>query len=293
MQSTRWMGARTALIALAIAAFAQTAASQTNDARTIRALSDKWQRDVAAQNVDAIVALHTPDTVVMLSHSPLVTGPVAIRGAWSEMVKTPGLVLHWTPTRIDVASPTVATEYGTYTESYDTPQGKATDAGNYVTIWHKINGKWRVALDAPNTTAPLPAAAPATPMMDPSTMEMHAASGLMWGDLTAPGFAPGAKIAVLHGNPGSPGGFVLRLQFPDGYQIPVHWHPLGESVTVVSGSVALGMGNAFDASALHTYGPGDFVYLPPAQAHYGQAHGATIVQVNGRGPVVINTGAPK
>ena len=72
------------------------------------------------------------------------------------MTKIPGMALHWTPTKIVVANPTVATEYGTYAESYDTPQGKASDGGNYVVIWNKINGKWRVALDAPNTTDPLP-----------------------------------------------------------------------------------------------------------------------------------------
>ena len=291
MQSTKKTAVWTTLIAVAIAAIAHTATSQTRDERAVRAASDAWQRYVVAQNVDAIGALQAPDAVFMMSHAPLTTGATAIRGAWGEMVKTPGLILHWTPTKIDVASPTVATEYGTYTESYDTPQGKATDAGNYITIWHKIKGKWRVAVDAANTTVPLPAAAPAP--MDAATMEMHAASALTWGDLNAPGFAPGAKITVLHGNPGGPGGFVLRLQFPDGYQIPVHWHPTGENVTVVSGSVALGMGNVFDANALHAYGPGDIVYLPPSQSHYGQAHGATIVQVNGRGPFVINPGAPK
>jgi ketosteroid isomerase-like protein len=108
------MAARTALIALAIAVFAPTAQTQQKDARTIRALSDQWQRDVAAQNVDAIVALHTPDAIVLMANSPAMKGAVAIRGGWSEMVKTPGLNLHWTPTRIDVASPKVATEYGTY-----------------------------------------------------------------------------------------------------------------------------------------------------------------------------------
>jgi quercetin dioxygenase-like cupin family protein len=202
------------------------------------------------------------------------------------MVKTPGLNLHWTPSRIDIVSPKVATEYGTYTESYDTPSGKATDAGNYLTVWHKVNGKWRVAYDVPVSSVPVPA-----PAMDPSAMEVHSASTLAWGDLSAPGFPPGAKITVLHGNPGGTGGFVARLQFPDGYQIPVHWHPNGENVTVVSGSLALGMGNAFDASALHTYGPGDFAYLPPRQSHFGQAHGVTVVQLNGRGPFAINAGA--
>ena len=284
---------RIALVALAIAAVAQTATSQTKDERAIRAASDAWQRYIAAQQVDSIAGLFTSDAIVMFANAPVVKGPDAIRSQWSDIVKTPAFKVHWAPTRIDVASPTRATEYGSYTESYDTPNGKTSDAGTYVTVWHKVKGKWRVALDAPVSTIPIPPATAATPPMDPATMEMHAASALTWGDLTAPGFAPGAKIAVLHGNPGGPGGFVLRLQFPDGYQIPVHWHPTGENVTVVSGSVALGMGNAFDASALHTYGPGDFAYLPPNQSHYGQAHGATIVQVNGRGPFVINPGAPK
>jgi ketosteroid isomerase-like protein/quercetin dioxygenase-like cupin family protein len=280
-----------ALIALAIVALAQTAAGQTKAEREVRAISDQWQRDVAAQNIDAIAALQAPDAVLMMSHTPLASGAAAVRGAWSEMVKTPGLVLHWTPTKIEQAGPKVVTEYGTYTESYDTPQGKATDAGTYITIWHKINGKWRVAVDEANTTAPLPPAA--APIMDPSTMEVHSASSITWGDLTSPGVAPGAKIAVLHGDPSGPGGFVLRLQFPDGYQVPVHWHPTGENVTVVSGSLSLGMGNAVDASAMRTYGPGDFAYLPPRQSHYAQAHGVTVVQVNGRGPFVINPGSPK
>lgn len=291
MTLTKRMPARAALIALAIAALAQTAASQSRDERAVRAASDAWQRYIAEQKVDSIVALHTPDAVVLFANAPPMKGSVAIRSGWSDIVKIPAYKVQWTPTRIDVASKKVATEYGTYTESYDTPSGKATDAGNYVTIWHKVNGKWRVALDAPVSNVPIPA--PATPPTDPSTMETHSASALTWGDLTAPGFAPGAKITVLHGNPAGTGGFVARLQFPDGYQIPVHWHPAGENVTVVSGSLSLGMGNTFDASALRTYGPGDFAYLPPSQAHFGQAHGATIVQLNGRGPFVINPGVPK
>ena len=281
------------LIALTIAAVAQTATSQTRDERAIRAASDAWQRYIAAQQLDSIVALHTPDAVVMFANAPVMKGSDQIRTGWGDIVKIPAFKVQWTPTWVDVASPTRATEYGTYTESYDTPTGKATDAGTYVTVWHKVNGKWRVALDAPVSTIPIPPATATAPPMDPSTMEMHAASALSWGDISPPTFPPGAKIAVLHGDPSGPGGFVLRLQFPDGYQIPVHWHPTGENVTVVSGSLSLGMGNTFDASALHTYGPNDFVYLPPVQSHYGRAHGATIVQINGRGPFVINPGAPK
>ena len=293
MEGTRNTAVRMALIAVAMAAISQTATSQTKDERAIRAASNAWQRYIVAQQVDSIVALHTPDAVVMFANAPVMKGSDQIRTQWGDIVKIPAFKVQWTPTWIDVASPTRATEYGTYTESYDTPTGKANDAGTYVTVWHKVKGKWLIALDAPVSTIPLPPVTAAAPAMDPATMEMHPASAITWGDLLAPGFAPGAKIAVLHGDPGGPASFVLRLQFPEGYQIPVHWHPTGENVTVVSGSIALGMGNAFDANALHVYSPGDFVYLPPSQSHYGQARAATIVQINGRGPFVINPGAPK
>ena len=295
MSSTKRIAARLALAALAIAAFASTAWSQQSDASAIRALSDQWQRDIAAQNVDAIVALYAPDAVVMMSHAPVATGTAAIRGTWSEGVKTPGLVLHWTPTKIDVVSPTVATEYGTYTESSDTPQGKATDAGGYVVIWHKISGKWRVALDAPVTSAPLPAEASAAAPTAMADVQVLAASTLTWSDFAPAGFDPGMKLAVLSGDPGAKGHYVVRLQFPAGYRFPVHWHPGVENLTVVSGTFLLGMGNTADSNALKTYGPGDFLYIPPRHAHFGgsTAQGPSVIQLHGEGPFQVILGAPK
>src|SRR6185503_18135549 len=67
-----------ALVIVALTTVAQTAASQSKDEREIRALSDQWQKDVAAKNVDGIVALHAPDAVVMFSHAPLIKGTDAI-----------------------------------------------------------------------------------------------------------------------------------------------------------------------------------------------------------------------
>ena len=291
MNSRGRTAARMALAALVIATAAPTARGQQSDARAIRALSDQWQRDIAAQDVDKIMAIMAPDAVVMMSHAPLARGAAAIRGNWTEAVKTPGLVLQWTPTKIDVASATVATEYGTYTESSDSPQGKMTDAGNYVTIWHKINGKWRVALDAPVTSAPLPAAAP----MEMGSVQMLANSSLTWSDFAPAGFDPGMKLAVLHGDPGVKGDYVLRLLFPAGYRFPVHWHPGVENLTVVSGTFLLGMGNSADWNAVKTYSPGDFFYIPPRHAHFGgsAAGGPSVIQLHGQGPFLLTLGAPK
>lgn len=277
------------LLTLAIAALGQTAASQTRDERAIRAASDAWQRYVAAQDVDSIVALHTADAVVMPSNAPLMKGSSAIRSGWSEMVKTPGLRLHWIPTRIEVTSPTAATEYGTYTESYNTPGGKMSEAGNYVTIWRKVNGKWRVALDAPVSTMPMPAQMPS----EASEFVARNGAALSWIDLAPPGFPPGGKVSVLHGDPFSPGLFVLRLSLPDGYQIPLHWNPTAEYVTVLSGGLQLGMGNTVDMSAAQSFSPGDFIFIPARQPHWALARGATVLQVSGNGPFQPSLGVPK
>jgi len=295
MSITRRIAPRMALAALAFAAFASTAWSQQSDERAIRALSEQWQRDIAAKNVDAIVALHTPDAIVMMSHAPVANGSAAIRTMWGEGVKTPGLALSWTPSKIEVVSPTRAIEYGTYTESFDTPQGKGNDAGSYVTVWHKINGKWRVALDAPVTSVPLPAAGSAGATMDMGDVKSLPNSALTWTDFNPDGFDKGMKLAVLQGDPGAKGPYVVRLQFPAGYRFPVHWHPGIENLTVVSGPFQLAMGNTADWSALKTYAPGDFIYIPPKHAHFGgsAASGPSVIQLHGEAPFLLMLGAPK
>jgi uncharacterized protein (TIGR02246 family) len=294
MGITTRIAARTALAAVSIAAFAATAQSQSRDERAIRALGEQWQRDIAAKNVDAVVALFAPDALLMMSHAPVARGSTAIRGVWSEVVKTPGLTLSWTPTKIEVVSPTRAIEYGNYQDSFDTPQGRGSDAGTYVTIWHKINGKWRVALDAPNTSQPLPSA-PAEASMAMGSATTHAGNALAWSDFSPAGFDPGMKLAVLEGDPGAKGPYVLRLSFPAGYRFPVHWHPGIENMTVVSGPFQLAMGNTADWSALRTYSSGDFIYIPPRHAHFGgsAASAPSVIQLHGIGPFVLNLGAPK
>jgi ketosteroid isomerase-like protein/quercetin dioxygenase-like cupin family protein len=244
---------------------------------------------VTNRNVDSIVALHTPDAVAMPSNAPIMKGSSAIRSGWSEMLKTDRLRLHRIPARIEVANPTLATEYGAYTESYYTPSGRVGEAGNYVTVWRKVNGKWRVALDAPVSTMPMPAQMSA----EASEAVARNEGALSWIDFAPSGFPPGGKISVLHGDPFSPGQFVLRLSLPDGYRIPLHWNPTAEYVTVLSGSMQLGMGNSVDPSSAQSYAPSDFVFIPARQPHWVQARGATVLQVSGNGPFQLNPGVPK
>ncbi len=106
----------------------------------------------------------------------------------------------------------------------------------------------------------------------------------------APAFvAAGAQLAVLEGNPSaSTGDFTVRLKMPDGYRIAPHWHPNRENVTVISGTLKVGMGDSFDESKMGAFPAGSFAYLDPDMHHYVMASGETVVQVHGNGPFQFN-----
>lgn len=106
----------------------------------------------------------------------------------------------------------------------------------------------------------------------------------------APAFVPsGAQLAVLEGNPmGSTGDFTVRLKMPDGYRFPPHWHPKRENVTVLSGTLKVGMGDRFDESKMMSFPAGSFAYLDPDMHHFVEASGDVVVQIHGESPLQIN-----
>ena len=114
-----------------------------------------------------------------------------------------------------------------------------------------------------------------------------APTDIKWGD-APPSLPKGAKVAVLYGDPGKAGPFVIRLMAPTGYRIPPHWHTQDEQLTVVSGMLYIGLGDTFNKRAAHALPRGGFHALPGKEHHYAFANGRTIVQVTGNGPFDIN-----
>jgi uncharacterized RmlC-like cupin family protein len=106
----------------------------------------------------------------------------------------------------------------------------------------------------------------------------------------APAFLPpGAALAVLEGNPmGATGDYTVRLKMPDGYKLAPHWHPTRENVTVISGTLKVGMGDKFDESKMMTFPANSFAYLDPSMHHYAMGSGETVLQIHGRAPLKIN-----
>src|SRR5688572_20600935 len=74
-----------------------------------------------------------------------------------------------------------------------------------------------------------------------TTMHGLTPQQMTWGD-GPPSLPPGAKVAVLQGDPTKPGPFTIRARMPAGYKIPAHWHPTDENITVISGLFNMGMG---------------------------------------------------
>ncbi len=109
---------------------------------------------------------------------------------------------------------------------------------------------------------------------------------IKWGD-APPSLPKGAKIAVLSGDPGKEGPFVIRLMAPAGYKIPPHWHSQTENLTVISGALYLGAGDKMDTAQAHALKAGGFHYLPAKAHHYAFSKAPTVVQVHGQGPFDI------
>lgn len=94
---------------------------------------------------------------------------------------------------------------------------------------------------------------------DDATLKLSSVNDIEWKDGPS-SLPPGAKIAVLEGDPNKEGPFVFRVKVPDGYHIPPHTHPKTERVTVISGTFNIGMGETFDEKATKPMPAGTYGY---------------------------------
>ena len=157
--------------------------------------------------------------------------------------------------------------------------GGATEKGKYVTVWQKQpDGAWRVTNDIFN--------ADAAPKPPAGTHTMRAPNALTWGE-APPGLPAGGRVSVVSGDPTQAQPFVLRAQVPANYRIAPHWHPTTEHITVLSGTVALGMGDKFDEGAMQTLSAGGFASMPAEMRHSFMSRTAATIQIHGMGPFAI------
>ena len=107
---------------------------------------------------------------------------------------------------------------------------------------------------------------------------MFTPSEIKWGD--APPMVPkGAKLAVLYGDPNKDGLFVIRAKLPANYRIAAHSHPTDEVVTVLSGTLFVGMGDKLDLTKAKAFPGGSLVVAPAKTNHYVLTKQPTVIEV--------------
>jgi quercetin dioxygenase-like cupin family protein len=98
---------------------------------------------------------------------------------------------------------------------------------------------------------------------------------------------PGARLAVLSGDPTAPVKTTMVVSMPDGYRLPPHSHPGYEHVEVRKGTLLAGIGDKIDPKQTHALAAGDSATAPGGMHHYSIAKGQTVVEVTFEGPYTI------
>jgi len=116
-------------------------------------------------------------------------------------------------------------------------------------------------------------------------MEYNAvmAPDIKWVD--APSIGPGAKTAVIDGDPKSSGPFVMRLKLPPKSKIGVHTHPADENVTILSGTLYFSAADKFDTKTSKPFGPGSYFSIGKGKPMFAYTTDKEAVfQLHGNGP---------
>ena len=225
------------------------------------------------KDVDKFLSFFTSDGAVYAPGMPLVKGTEALRKTYTEMSSATGFSLTWTASKAEVSA---AGDLGYTSGGYKLAMGGAPETGKYLTVWKKEGTEWKVAEDIFNADTPGPVV----------EHTMVASNALVWGD-SPPGLPAGARVAVVAGDPGQPGPFVLRVMAPAGFTVPPHWHPAAENLTMLAGTAAIGMGDTADPATMATLDAGGFVVLPAEMRHTFVAKTAATFQIHGTGPFAI------
>ena len=101
---------------------------------------------------------------------------------------------------------------------------------------------------------------------------------------------PGGGSAVLVGDPGKAGIYVIHARIPANIKIEPHSHSEVWRVgTILSGTLYYGYGDTFDESKLKALGPGSVVVEPKDQPHFAMTKNeAVTIQLVAEGPTATN-----
>jgi uncharacterized RmlC-like cupin family protein len=101
---------------------------------------------------------------------------------------------------------------------------------------------------------------------------------------------PGGGSAVLVGDPGKSGIYVIQARIPANIKIePPSHSEVWRVGTILSGTLYYGYGDTFDESKLKALGPGSVLVEPKDQPHFAMTKDeAVTIQLVAEGPTTTN-----
>ncbi|HEX3578684.1 MAG TPA: DUF4440 domain-containing protein [Thermoanaerobaculia bacterium] len=122
----------------------------------IRRANGDFAANARAGNAATLVDnFYAPDAEVMAPNMPAFRGREAIRAFWTAFLATGSVDVALTSTNVTQPSADFAIETGRYDLSLRPASGQAVkDAGKYMVLWKKSNGRWWAAEDIFNSDMP-------------------------------------------------------------------------------------------------------------------------------------------
>jgi ketosteroid isomerase-like protein len=130
----------------------------------LRDLDAQWAKAAAAKDVEQTIAYYSDDAIVLPPNATTAATKEAIRNAWKDMLASPGFVITWKPTRVQLAkSGDMGWVSGTYELTMNDASGKPiNDRGKYLEVWEKqTDGNWKCRADMWNSDLPVSEPVPA------------------------------------------------------------------------------------------------------------------------------------
>jgi quercetin dioxygenase-like cupin family protein len=103
-----------------------------------------------------------------------------------------------------------------------------------------------------------------------------------------------AESAILFGDPGKAGPYVMRIRWLPGNMSRPHFHPNDRFFVVISGTWWMGTGEKFDPASTVPAPAGSYVIHYANKVHYdGAKDEETVIQVWGNGPATSTPVGPR
>ena len=161
---TKTAGFFCTIVALAVFSIESSAADAAKEMAALQAVDQNWTRAYNAGNADAVASLYDEQAVLLPPNAPGVNGRAAIKAFFvkdTAEAQKAGVIFTLGPKPAGGVSGDMGWQSGTY--AVKDKAGKVVEAGKYLSVSRKKDGKWLYVRDTWNADGAPSAAEIAAP----------------------------------------------------------------------------------------------------------------------------------